>query len=71
MGGYEKLQNTEKSPFLAVQVKNNFWNIFFSGCDSMDVGRSGEVQGVVGRVWVVEITCLFDGYSIFLKKYEI
>ena len=34
----------------------------------MDVGRSGEVQGVVGRVWVVEIICFFDGYSIFLKK---
>ena len=34
----------------------------------MDVGRSGEVQGVVGRVWVVEILGLFDGYSIFLKK---
>ena len=34
----------------------------------MDVGRSGEVQGVVGRVWVVEILGFFDGYSIFLKK---
>ena len=34
----------------------------------MDVGRSGEVQGVVGRVWVVEIIGFVDGYSIFLKK---
>ena len=48
--------------------KKIFWKIFFSGCDSMDVGRSGEVQGVVGRVWVVEILGFFDGYSIFLKK---
>ena len=48
--------------------KKIFWKIFFSGCDSMDVGRSGEVQGVVGRVWVCEILGFFDGYSIFLKK---
>ena len=34
----------------------------------MDVGRSGEVQGVVGRVWVVEIIGFFDGYSKNLKK---
>ena len=34
----------------------------------MDVGRSGEVQGVVGRVWVVEIIGFFDGYSFFLKR---
>ena len=34
----------------------------------MDVGRSGEVQGVVGRVWLVEISCFFDGYSIVLKE---
>ena len=34
----------------------------------MDVGRSREVQGVVGRVWVVEIICLFDDYSICLKQ---
>ena len=34
----------------------------------MDVGRSREVQGVVGRVWVVEILGFFDGYSNFLKN---
>ena len=34
----------------------------------MDVGRSGEVQGVVGRGWVVEIIGFFDGYSFFLTK---
>ena len=36
----------------------------------MNVGRSGEVQGVVGRVWVVEMTCFFDAYSFFLKTVE-
>ena len=56
MGGYEKLQNTEKMTIVGRSGKTIFWNIFFSGCHSMDVGRSGEVQGVVGRVWVVEIT---------------
>ena len=39
------------------------WKIIFSGCDSMDVGRSGEVQGVVGRVWEAEIIWLFDDYA--------
>ena len=34
----------------------------------MDVGRAREVQGVVGRVWVVEIIGLFDGYAISLIK---
>ena len=29
----------------------------FSEFDSMDVGRSGEVPGVVGRVWGAEIIC--------------
>ena len=33
----------------------------------MDVGRSGEVQGVVGRVWEAEIIGFFNGYS---KKSE-
>ena len=48
--------------------KKIFWNIFCSGCDSMDVGRSGEVQGVVGKVWVVETICFFDGFSILPKE---
>ena len=34
----------------------------------MDVGRSGEVQGVVGRVWEAEIIGFVDGYSICLKR---
>ena len=34
----------------------------------MDVGRSREVQGVVGRVWVVEIIGFCDGFSLFLKR---
>ena len=34
----------------------------------MDVGRSGEVQGVVGRVWEAEIMGFFDGYSKILKR---
>ena len=36
----------------------------------MDVGRSREVQGVVGRLWVVETIGFVDGYSTFLKKVE-
>ena len=47
--------------------KNNLWDICFSGCHSMDVGRSGEVQGVVGRVWEAEIIGFVNGYS---KKSE-
>ena len=64
---YTKSGNPENNIVWPIRLKHLLEHIC-SGCDSMDVGRSGEIQGVVGRVWEAEIIWIFDDYAIFLKK---